>query len=89
MHLGGFSSFKTLHFLTKTQSTNHTFSDASFRTSSFEILVRLDAKKLDFGSPLAPSWAQNAAQNRPSGTKNPPKKHKMVLPRTGLEAISF
>ena len=32
--------------------------------------MRLDAKKLDFGSPLAPSWVPNGAQNRPSGAKS-------------------
>ena len=46
------------------------FFDASFWTSFFDILARLDAKMLDFGSPLAPSWAQNGAQNRTSGANN-------------------
>ena len=47
----------------------HTFFDASFWTSFFDILARLDAKTADFGTPLAPSWAPNGAQNRPSGAK--------------------
>ena len=46
------------------------FFDASFWTIFFEIFARLGAKKLDFGSPLAPSWAQSVAQNRPSGVTN-------------------
>ena len=48
----------------------HTFFDASFWASFFEILVRLGAKKFDFVSPLAPSWAQHGAQNRPSSAKS-------------------
>ena len=48
----------------------HTFFDASFWTSFFDILARLDAKTADFGTPLAPSWAPNDAQNRPSGAKS-------------------
>ena len=88
-NFSGFSTFRISLFHTKVQSKTHAVSDAAFWTSFFEILVRLDAKKIDFGSPVAPSWAQNASQNRPSGTKSPPKKHKMVLPRTFLEAISF
>ena len=48
----------------------HTFFDASFWTSFFDILARLDAKTADFGTPLAPSWAPNGAQNRPSGAQN-------------------
>ena len=31
--------------------------------------MRLDAKMLDFGTPLAPSWAQNGARNRPAAAK--------------------
>ena len=85
----GSAHSKSHVFPSKILSKTNAFSDASFRTSFFEILVRLEAKKRDFGSPLAPSWAQSGAQNRPSGTKNPQKKHKMVLPRTVLEAISF
>ena len=69
-HFGGLSTFKISHFLIKYRSKFHIFFDASFWTSFFEILVRLGAKKLDFGSPLAPSWAQNGAQNRPSGAPN-------------------
>ena len=38
-------------------------------TSFFSIFWRLGAKRVDFGSPLAPSWVQNGAQNRPSGAK--------------------
>ena len=48
----------------------YTFFDASIWTSFFDILARLDTKMLDFGSPLAPSWAQNGAQNRTSGANN-------------------
>ena len=33
--------------------------------------ARLDAQMLDFGTPLAPSWDQNGAQNRPSGANSP------------------
>ena len=47
----------------------------------FEILVRLGAKKVDFGSPLAPSWSQNGAQNHPSGAKKGPES---IIPRTIL-----
>ena len=57
-------------FPIKIQSKTNAFSDASFRTSFFEGLVRLDAKTVDFGSPLASSWAQNAARNHPSGAKD-------------------
>ena len=39
--------------------------------------MRLDGKMLDFGTPLAPSWVPNGAQNHPSVAKKPPKKHKM------------
>ena len=46
-----------------------------------EILVRLGAQKLDFGSPLAPSWSQNGAQNHPSGAKKGPES---IIPRTIL-----
>ena len=60
-------------FSIRIQSKTDAFSNASFRTSFFEILMRLDAKKLDFGSPLAPSWAQNAEPHRPSCSKKAPK----------------
>ena len=66
----GLAHSKSHVFLMKIQSKTHAFSDASFRTQFFEALVRLDAKMLDLGSPLAPSWAQNGAQNRPSGAKS-------------------
>ena len=46
-----------------------------------EILVRLGPKKVDFGSPLAPSWSQNGAQNHPSGAKKGPES---TIPRTLL-----
>ena len=39
----------------------------------FDFLVRLGAKKIDFGSPLALSWSPNGAQNHPSGAKKSPK----------------
>ena len=32
--------------------------------------ARLDAQRFDFGTPLALSWDQNGAQNRPSGANN-------------------
>ena len=80
-HFSGFSTFKISCFPIKIQSKTHAFSNASFRTSFFEILMRLDAKKLDFGSPLAPSWSQNGAQNRPSGAKKGPES---IIPRTIL-----
>ena len=63
------STFKIYIFFIKFRSNVHTFFDASFWDSFFEFLVRLGAKKVDFGSPLAPSWAPNGAQNRPSGAK--------------------
>ena len=72
-HFGGFSTFKILHFLTKIQSKFHTFSDASFWMSFFEILAHPGANTLDFGTPLAPSWAPNDDQNRPRGANNAPK----------------
>ena len=72
-HFNGFSTFKISCFPIKIQSKTHAFSNASFRTSFFEILMRLDAKKLDFESPLAPSWAQNAEPHRPSCSKKAPK----------------
>ena len=46
------------------------FFDTSFWMSFFEILAHPGAKTLDFGTPLAPSWAPNDAQNRPSGAQN-------------------
>ena len=38
-----------------------------------QILGRLDAKKLDFGTPWRPTGAPNGAQNRPSGSKKAAK----------------
>ena len=73
----GSAHAKSHIFSQKIQSINHTFFDASFSTSFFEILVRLDAKMLDLGIPLPPSWGQNDAQHRPSGDK----KH-VNFPRT-------
>ena len=35
--------------------------------------ARLDAQMLDFGIPLAPSWAKNAEPHRPSCSKKAPK----------------
>ena len=69
-HFGEFSPFKTSHFSTLTRSKIHTFFDASFWTSFFDILGRLGAKMLDFGPPLAPSWAPNGTQNRASIAKS-------------------
>ena len=63
------STFKISYFLIIIQSKIHTFYDASFWTSFFVILARPGAKKLDFGTPLAPSWAPNGAQNRASLAK--------------------
>ena len=57
--------------------------------SFFRILAYPGAKTLDFGTPLAPSWAPNDAQNRPSGAKKPQKKHKMVLTFADLLLGSF
>ena len=34
------------------------------------LLAHLDAKMVDFGTPLAPTGVPKGAQNRPSGTKN-------------------
>ena len=76
-HFGGLSTFKISHFLIKFRSKFHTFFDASFWDSFFEFLVRLGAKKVDFGSPLAPSWGPNSAQNRPKGAQNRPSGAKM------------
>ena len=66
----GSAHSKSHVFPIKILSKTNAFSDASFRTSFFEVLMRLDAKTLDFGSPLAPSWGQNDVHNRPSGAKN-------------------
>ena len=68
---------KNLHFFIKFRSNFYAFFDASFWDSFFEFLVRLGAKKVDFGSPLAPSWAPNGAQNRPKGAQNRPSGTKM------------
>ena len=67
--LGGFGTFKISHFLTKNQFKNHNFSDASFWLSFFEILAHPGAKTIDFGIPLAPSWAPNDAKNPSSDAK--------------------
>ena len=69
-HFCGFSTFKISCFPIRIQSKTHAFSNASIRTSFFEILMRLDAKKLDFGTPWRPAGAQNGARNRPSGAKS-------------------
>ena len=58
------------HFPTKIQSKNQAFSETPSWTSFFRLLKRPGAKMLDFGTPLASSFAQNGAQNRPSGVKN-------------------
>ena len=68
-HFGRFSTSKISHFLIEFRLKFDIFFDASFWALFFNILGRLGAKKLDFGSPFAPSWAQNGAQNRPSGAK--------------------
>ena len=60
---------KSYVFPIRIQSKTHAFSNASFGASFFEALVRLDAKMLDLGTPLAPSWAQNGGQNRASIAK--------------------
>ena len=72
------STFKTFIFSIKFQSNFHTFFDASFWDPFFEFLVRLGAKRVDFGSPLAPSWGPNGAQNRPKGAQNRPSGAKMT-----------
>ena len=45
--------------------------------------MRLDAKMLDFGTPLAPSWGPNGAQNRPNGAKMSLKSSALV-PKSDL-----
>ena len=80
-HFGGLSTSNIIHFLIKFRSKFHTFFDASFWDSFLEFLVRLGAKKVDFGSPLAPSWSQNGAQNHPSSAQNGPES---IIPRTIL-----
>ena len=69
---------KFIFFFIKFQSNVHTFFDASFWDPFFEFLVRLGAKKVDFGSPLAPSWGPNRAQNLPKGAQNRPSGAKMA-----------
>ena len=64
-------------FFIKFQSNFHTFFDASFWDSFFKILVRPGTKKLDFVSPLAPSWVPNGSQNRSKGAQNRPSGTKM------------
>ena len=88
-HFGGFSTSKILHFLIKFRLNFHIFFDASFWASFFEILVRLGVKKLDFVSPLAPSWDQNGAQNRPNGAKGPPRATVRTPPGRILESTVF
>ena len=72
-HLGGFSTFKSSHFPIKMQSTIHTFFDASFWSSFFEILERLDANELNFVIPWRPAGSQNCGRNRPSSAQNASK----------------
>ena len=84
-----FNTINILHFRVKIRLKIQTFSDASFWMAFLETLAHPGAKTLDFGIPLAPSWAPHDTPNRPSGAKNTPKKHKPMLPRTTLETISF
>ena len=81
---------QNLSFSHKNSMESSYFFDASFWTLLFHVLVRLDAKMPDLGSPLAPNGAPHETQNRPNGAKNPPKKHKMVAPfrRLASEAAS-
>ena len=62
-------AFLSLHFPIKIPSNFQAFSGTPSWTSFFRLLMRLGAKMMDFGTPLAPSGVQNDAQNRPSGVK--------------------
>ena len=64
-------AFLSLHFPIKIPSNFQAFSGTPTWTSFFRLLMRLGAKMMDFGTPLAPSGVQNGARNRPSGAKNP------------------
>ena len=79
----------SLHFPIKIPSKFQVFSNTPSWTPFFRLLMLPGAKMLDFGTPLAPSWAPNGDQNRPGGPKKAPKKHKMVPPRAVLDATSF
>ena len=88
----GLSTFKISFFFIKFRSNFHAFFDVSFWDLFFEILVRLGANKVDFGSPLAASWAPNGAQNRPKGAQNRPsgaKKQRAHKRRWHFFAIVF
>ena len=64
------------HFPTKIQSKNHAFSETPSWTSFLRLLRRPGAKMMDFGSPLAPSWAQNGS---PEGLHRAKNASNMVL----------
>ena len=70
-HFNGFSTFRISLDCTKIQSKIHTFSDASFRMSFFEILVRLGANKTRFweplGAQLGPKWRPKSPKWRQNG----------------------
>ena len=65
----GSAHSKSHVFLIKIQSNAYAFFWYLIQDAIFEICVRLDAKIIDFGNPLAPNWAPNGAQNRSSGDK--------------------
>ena len=67
----------------------HTFFDVSFWTSFFDILAHPRTKTVDFGTPLAPSWAPNGAQNRPSGAKMLTFSQRRAPPGRVLESSCF
>ena len=59
---------KASHFGIKNQPKFHVFSGMVFGTP-FSHFFKILCQKGDFGTPLRASWAQNRAQNRPSGAK--------------------
>ena len=71
----------------------HTFFDASFWTSFFDILARLDAKMLDFGTPLAPScvpkWHPKPLKYRQKAQKKHPGRSLFVVLENDLLPISL
>ena len=57
------------HFGTKIQSKTHAIFAIAFWCHFFRFFCELGAKSAILGPLLAPSWAQNDTQNRPSGAK--------------------
>ena len=57
--------------------------------SFFEILAHPGAKTLDFGTPLAPNWAPNDAQNHPSGVQTAPISQRWWCLFRNLEPTCF